>query len=51
VVVLHELQVKAGGLRKCSLVKTLEEKAACITEDPRLDQQDIGDGAGCDLHI
>jgi hypothetical protein len=51
VVVLHKLGFKAGGLRKGPLVEALEEKTAGITEDPRLDQQHIGDGARCDLHI
>ena len=49
-VVLHKMQVQPGRLVEGALVETLEEKAAVVAKDLRLQQQYIGDGAGRDLH-
>lgn len=50
VVVLHEVVVGARGRVEGLLVKALVEETARVPKDLRLDDQDLGDGGGLDLH-
>jgi len=49
VIVLHELGVDAGGGERAP-VPALEEEAAFVAEHLRLDDQDVGQCGGRDLH-
>ena len=41
VVVLHKIDVEAGGLLKCPLVIALEEKASGVAKDFGLNEENI----------
>lgn len=41
-IILHEIDVEAGGIAKSFLVKTLVKKSASITENFGLDDLDVG---------
>ena len=49
-VVLHEVEVQAGGLVEGFLVEAFKEKTACVAEHFGFDDEDVGDGGGGYLH-
>ena len=51
VVVLHEARRgRPTGLAEAALVEALEEEAPRIAEDPRLQDEHVGDAGGSDVH-
>lgn len=50
VVILNELVVGTGCFVERPLVEALVEKAASVSEDLGLDNQDVGDGSRSDFH-
>ena len=51
VVVLHEVDIRAGGGMEGLLVETFVEKAARVAEDLGLDQENVRDGGGGGVHV
>ena len=50
VVILHEGEIKSGGLREGTCVEALEEEASFVAEDLRFDEQDVRDSRSGNDH-